>query len=99
MARFRGILLGDLQVQIGRRIVEHEQKGSRKAEYRERVIRDLSFRLTVELGRGFSKSNLEYMRRFYVEYHEAAPQIAQTPSGQSHATVGKIFFKYDPDRD
>lgn len=73
--------------EIGRRIVEHEQKGSRKAEYGERIVRELSHRLTEELGRGFSKSNVEYMRRFYLEYRETVPQIAQTLSGQSPENV------------
>jgi predicted nuclease of restriction endonuclease-like (RecB) superfamily len=68
--------------EIGRRIVEYEQRGSRRAEYGERIIRELSLRLTEELGRGFSKSNLEYMRRFYLEYHETLPPIAQTVSGK-----------------
>jgi len=62
--------------------VEYEQRGSRRAEYGERIIRELSLRLTEELGRGFSKSNLEYMRRFYLEYHETLPPIAQTVSGK-----------------
>jgi hypothetical protein len=44
--------------EIGRRIVEFEQKGNRRAEYGERIVRELSQRLTAELGRGFSKSNL-----------------------------------------
>ncbi|GAB6285247.1 MAG: PDDEXK nuclease domain-containing protein [Methanoregula sp.] len=68
--------------EIGRRIVEYEQQGRRRAEYGERIVQELSKRLTAELGRGFSKSNLEYMRRFYVEYHETIPQITQTVSGQ-----------------
>ncbi|PKL69882.1 MAG: DUF1016 domain-containing protein [Methanomicrobiales archaeon HGW-Methanomicrobiales-1] len=68
--------------EIGRRIVEFEQQGNRRAEYGERIVRELSQRLTAELGRGFSKSNLEYMRRFYLEYYEAVPPIAQTVSGQ-----------------
>jgi len=68
--------------EIGRRIVEYEQQGSRRAGYGERVLKELSLRLTEELGRGFSKSNLEYMRRFYLEYHETVPQITQTVSGQ-----------------
>jgi len=73
--------------EIGRRIVEYEQKGNQRAEYGGRIIRELSHRLTGDLGRGFSKSNLEYMRRFYLEYRETAPQIAQTLSGQSPASV------------
>ena len=68
--------------EIGRRIVEYEQRGSRRAEYGERIVRELSLRLTEELGRGFSKRNLEYIRRFYIEYHDVTPQIAQTLSAQ-----------------
>jgi hypothetical protein len=68
--------------EIGRRIVEYEQRGSRRAEYGERIVRELSLRLTEELGRGFSKRNLEYIRRFYLEYHDVTPQIAQTLSAQ-----------------
>jgi hypothetical protein len=35
-----------------------------------------------EFGQGFSKRNLEYMRRFYLLYRERLSQIAQTPSAQ-----------------
>ncbi|MFA4823900.1 MAG: PDDEXK nuclease domain-containing protein [Methanoregula sp.] len=68
--------------EIGRRIVEFEQQGSKRAEYGERIVRELSYRLTEELGRGFSKRNLEYIRRFYLEYRDVTPQIAQTLSAQ-----------------
>lgn len=68
--------------EIGRRIVEYEQQGSRRAEYGKRILIDLSNRLTQELGRGFSASNLEYMRRFYLEYHGTCHQIPQTVSGK-----------------
>lgn len=68
--------------EIGRRLVEYEQKGSRRAEYGEHIVRVLAKRLTEELGRGFSKRNLEYMRRFYLEYQEDVPQITQTRFGQ-----------------
>ena len=71
--------------EIGRRIVEHEQQGNRRAEYGERIVRELALRLTEELGPGFSKRNLEYMRRFYLEYHETIPIISQNVSGQSPA--------------
>jgi hypothetical protein len=72
--------------EIGRRIVEYEQKGSRRAEYGKQTLIELSHELTNELGRGFSERNLEIMRRFYLEYHETAPQISQTLSGKSPAT-------------
>ncbi|MBH0183654.1 MAG: DUF1016 domain-containing protein, partial [Nitrospira sp.] len=68
--------------EIGRRIVEHEQQGMSRAAYGKLVVKELATRLTAEFGKGFSKSNLEYMRRFYTTYRDRAPSIAQTPSGQ-----------------
>ena len=59
--------------EIGRRIVEHEQQGEPKAGYGKQTIQELSHQLTEEFGRGFSKRNLEYMRRFYLEYCGSAP--------------------------
>lgn len=60
--------------EIGRRIVEHEQQGEPKAGYGKQTIQELSHQLTEEFGRGFSKRNLEYMRRFYLEYCGSAPR-------------------------
>ena len=68
--------------EIGRRIVEHEQQGSVRAKYGKRVLGELSERLVAEFGKGFSKSNLEYMRRFYLMYRDRSPSITQTASGQ-----------------
>ncbi|MFH1708192.1 MAG: PDDEXK nuclease domain-containing protein [Planctomycetota bacterium] len=68
--------------EIGRCIVEYEQKGERRAEYGELLMRTLAARLTEEFGRGFSKSNLEYMRRFYLAYQDRG-EIAQSVTGQS----------------
>lgn len=68
--------------EIGRRIVEYEQKGSKRAEYGKQTLIELSRQLNTEFGRGFSKTNLEYMRRFYLEYHDTVPQIPQTVSGK-----------------
>lgn len=68
--------------EIGRRIVEQEQKGKGRAAYGKEVIKALAEKLTGEFGDGFSKSNLEYMRRFCLLYQDRS-QIAQTLSGQS----------------
>ncbi|HII02421.1 TPA: DUF1016 domain-containing protein [Methanosarcinaceae archaeon] len=53
---------------IGRIIVEEEQKGSNRAEYGTYLIKTLAERLTGEFGRGFNKSNLKYMRQFYTAF-------------------------------
>jgi DUF1016 N-terminal domain len=63
--------------EIGRRIVEAEQKGKRRAGYGEQLIKQLSADLTVQFGRGFSAQNLWQMRQFY-EYWP----ILQTVSGE-----------------
>ena len=63
--------------EIGRIIVEDEQGNSDRAEYGKQLITDLSKRLTKEYGKGFSRSNLFYMRSFYLSY-----PIFQTLSGK-----------------
>lgn len=63
--------------EIGRMIVEDEQQGKERAEYGKQVLNELSIRLTAEFGKGFSKRNLEQMRKFFLTY-----SIAQKPSAQ-----------------
>ena len=53
--------------EIGRRIVEHEQKGQMRATYGQEMLKALSIRLSEEFGRGFSVTNLQLMRKFYTE--------------------------------
>ena len=64
--------------EIGRRIVEHEQKGAKRAAYGAELLKELSARLTEEFGSGFSHRNLDYMRRFYLVWNERV-QISQQP--------------------
>jgi len=64
--------------EIGRRIVEFEQGGERRAEYGEYLLLRLSGDLTSRFGKGFGKSNLFLMRKFYV----ASAHIFQTASGK-----------------
>lgn len=68
--------------EIGRRIVQEEQRGQRRAGYGKEVIKALSVRLTREFGRGFSASNLAYMRSFYLLYRERS-SIFQSTIGKS----------------
>lgn len=64
--------------EIGRRVVESEQAGHRRAEYGEGLLRRLSDDLTSKFGRGFSPDNLENMRRFYLAF--GTVEISETPS-------------------
>jgi len=57
--------------QIGRRIVEEEQKGQERAGYGEGLIKELSKQLTAEFGKGFSLANLKNFRQFYLTFPEA----------------------------
>jgi predicted nuclease of restriction endonuclease-like (RecB) superfamily len=54
--------------EIGRRIVEAQQKGKRRAGYGEQLIARLAADLTERFGRGFGADNLELMRLFYLTY-------------------------------
>src|SRR5439155_1841712 len=53
---------------IGREIVEEEQKGEIRAAYGERLMADLSRRITADFGQGYSITNLEHFRDFYLTY-------------------------------
>jgi predicted nuclease of restriction endonuclease-like (RecB) superfamily len=53
---------------VGRLIVEHEQKGRHRAGYGEAIIATLAKHLTRDLGRGFDERNLWYMRRFHLAF-------------------------------
>jgi len=54
--------------QVGRLIVEDEQKGESRASYGKQVLQQLSKTLTTEFGKGFDASNLRNMRRFYLAF-------------------------------
>lgn len=62
--------------EIGRRIVEHEQKGAKRAAYGSELVKELSARLTAEFGPGFSERNLEYMRKFFLIWRSRLPENA-----------------------
>ena len=58
----------DANWQTGRYIVEFEQGGNAKARYGEQLITNLAKDLTRLKGRGFSRSNLIYMRKLYLTF-------------------------------
>ena len=58
-------ILIDTYWQIGKYIVEYEQQGKARAEYGDKLIERLSKDLTLHYGKGFGKSNLLYIRKFY----------------------------------
>ena len=64
---------------IGYRFASEELNGEDRADYGAEVIKKLSFELTKEFGKGYTKSNLYSFYSFYKTY----PEIFQTPSGKS----------------
>lgn len=63
--------------QVGQHIVEFEQGGKIRADYGKALISSLARDLGIRHGKGFSRSNLIYMRLFYLRY-----PISQKPSHQ-----------------
>ncbi len=62
--------------EIGKYIVEFEQKGNEKAEYGAELLNRLAKDLSLAYGKGFSRSNLFQIRLFYTKF-----PIIQTLSG------------------
>ncbi len=54
--------------EIGKMIVEEEQRGENRAKYGQYLLSNLSIKLTTEFGKGFSVTNIKQMRSFYVSY-------------------------------
>ncbi|MDP2969252.1 MAG: DUF1016 N-terminal domain-containing protein, partial [Deltaproteobacteria bacterium] len=67
--------------EIGREIVEFEQKGKLRAEYGQRLLIKLSEDLTQKFGKGFSVDNLQLMRKFCMTF--PGKQIYETLSRKS----------------
>lgn len=77
--------------EVGRRIVEAEQKGMRRAGYGEQLIGRLSGDLTIKFGRGFSVRNLEQMRQFYLMRPIAQTVSAQLPVSEKNLEPPATF--------
>ena len=79
---------------IGRIICEYEQTLPERADYGKQTLRVLSKELTKELGKGFSRSNLQNMRLLYLAY-----PICQTLSGKlSWSHYCELLSISDPDK-
>ena len=52
---------------VGKLIVE-AQDGNERAEYGDYLLKNLSKELTSEFGKGFTVTNLKYMRQFYLAF-------------------------------
>ena len=69
--------------EIGRMIVEEEQNGKQRADYGKQLISDLSKKLTNEFGKGFSITNIQQMRQFYLVYSKQQTLSVKLEKGQT----------------
>ena len=69
--------------EIGRRIVEYEQKGERRAAYGQAFLARLAADLAGRFGRGFSERNLGKMRLFYLSWKIPPTLTAKSPDAVS----------------
>lgn len=76
--------------EIGRRIIEHEQQGEKRAAYGKELLKELSARLTEEFGRGFSEDNLARMRKFYVLWKDRDLEFPRSLRGNLEGHVEPI---------
>jgi len=72
---------------IGKRIVEEEQNGNKRAEYGKKLMKTLSEKLTKEFGKGFSETNLKQMKTFYINYEKSQTLSAQFKLSWSHYLI------------
>lgn len=84
--------------EIGRRIVEFEQRGEKRAGYGEHILNRLADDLTARFGRGFSRFNLGRSRQLYLTF--PSDQIRATLSlksaaGENRATLSLEFGEPD----
>ena len=80
--------------EIGRMIVEEEQRGEKRAAYGTQLLKELSAYLTKAYGKGFSVGNLKNIRQFYKVYSK--DQIGETVFSQFEnlptVSTGRKFY-------
>ena len=80
--------------EIGRLIVEHEQYGENRAEYGIKLLQGLSTYLTKEFGKGFSVTNIQQMRNFYLIYRKQQTlSVKSIDEEKSQTLSAKLEFE------
>lgn len=77
--------------ELGKRIVEQEQAGKEHSNYGDYILERLSADLTSEFGKGYSKRNLELVRKFYLTYKIAKSPISQSISWTHYLQLMRIL--------
>ena len=84
--------------EVGRRIVQFEQRGEMRAAYGQELLKRLSKDLTARLGRGFSERNLEQMRLFYDGWpiSQTASAKSKLSTSQTPSAESDVLSKFQP---
>ena len=93
-ARSVNLALVYANFELGRIIVEEEQEGDGRAAYGKHVLEELSARLTLEFGKGYSVENLTRARKFFLVYgDDEISSTALTKFGEVPTTsTGRRFY-------
>lgn len=76
--------------EIGRQIVQVQQRGQSRAEYGDALLKRLSSDLTGRFGRGFSVDQLQRFRSFFLCFSAAEPvEPPAKQASQKYATVSR----------
>ena len=76
--------------EVGRRIVESEQGGKKRADYGEALVERLSGDLSAKFGRGFSLQNLYKYRQFFSPSPRFSRQCREIHFRETPDAVGRI---------
>lgn len=90
IARQINITMLNTYYEMGKRIVEQEQKGNVQAKYGDYLLSQLSESLSASYGKGFSKRNLELIRQFYLTYRNTKSLISQSLSWTHYVRLMRI---------
>jgi predicted nuclease of restriction endonuclease-like (RecB) superfamily len=81
--------------EVGRRIVQHEQAGRKRADYGDELVQRLSFDLTRKYGRGFGVVQVAVMRQFFLAFpHPGSFQsVIEKSVGEAEASPSSHIFQ------
>lgn len=88
---------------VGQEIVEEEQRGQGRAGYGERILQNVSKRLTDRFGRGWSAENLRLMRKLFLvysqEFQNAVLEIPDEENPPNRRIFASKYLTVLPDKE
>jgi predicted nuclease of restriction endonuclease-like (RecB) superfamily len=82
---------------IGRAIVEEEQQGQHRADYGENLLKNLAQKLKQDFGKGYSYSNLKFIRQFYLAFPQLLTEAEIGYAVSSQSLIGSELSTPNPD--